>query len=125
VTTTVVDASALAALVFQEPNAEIIAKRLNGASLAAPSLLRFELANVACKKMRVHPAGAVKIVECLIEGLEIGRRIAWHEVDHSGVVLIAQETGLSTYDASYLWLAGWLGADLVTLDTRLANAGTL
>jgi predicted nucleic acid-binding protein len=35
---------------------------------------------------------------------------------------MAQATGLSTYDASYLWLAGAVGADLVTLDARLAAA---
>ena len=39
------------------------------------------------------------------------------------VVLTARATGLSAYDASYLWLAGFLGADLVTLDARLARAG--
>jgi predicted nucleic acid-binding protein len=32
----------------------------------------------------------------------------------------ARLTGLTAYDASYLWLAGWLEADLVTLDRRLA-----
>jgi predicted nucleic acid-binding protein len=29
---------------------------------------------------------------------------------------------VTAYDASYLWLAGFLGADLVTLDDRLAAA---
>ena len=32
------------------------------------------------------------------------------------------ETGLTTYDASYLWLANDLGIELVTLDRRLATA---
>jgi hypothetical protein len=61
----------------------------------------------------------------LNKALDPRRGIEWHDVDHPGVVLIAQETGLSTYDATYVWLAGWLGADLVTLDKRLSNAGTL
>jgi predicted nucleic acid-binding protein len=38
------------------------------------------------------------------------------------VVLIANATGLSTYDASYLWLAGYLEADLATRDRALAAA---
>ena len=42
----VVDASALPALLFAEPEAETIAECLEGARLAAPSLLDFELANV-------------------------------------------------------------------------------
>ncbi len=44
------------------------------------------------------------------------------DVDHADAVLIARATGLTAYDASYLWLAGHLGAELVTLDARLAAA---
>ena len=33
--------------------------------------------------------------------------------------------GLSSYDASYLWLARRLGAELVTLDARLAAAASM
>ena len=39
-----------------------------------------------------------------------------------GMVQLAKETGLTAYDASYLWLARTLDADLVTLDRRLAGA---
>jgi len=38
----VVDASALGALVFGEPGAEIVAKQLSRSTLAAPQLLWFE-----------------------------------------------------------------------------------
>jgi predicted nucleic acid-binding protein len=38
------------------------------------------------------------------------------------VVDLASATGLTAYDASYLWLARHLGAPLVTLDSRLARA---
>ena len=40
----------------------------------------------------------------------------------SAIVQLALETGLSTYDASYLWLARRLGAPLVTFDERLRRA---
>ncbi len=64
----VVDASALAALLFGETGAEAVAARLDGA-------------------------------------LEV-----------------AAATGPTAYDASYLWLARQLGAELVTLDRELAKA---
>lgn len=119
----VVDASALAAVVFSEPDADAVAKRLQGALLAAPSLLGFELANVAWKKARrADAADTTKLVNALLGGLQFAQRIAFHKVDHADVVLIARATGLSTYDASYVWLAGWLGAELVTLDQRLIAA---
>jgi predicted nucleic acid-binding protein len=35
---------------------------------------------------------------------------------------LAERIGLTTYDASYLWLARRTGAELVTLDRRLEAA---
>jgi predicted nucleic acid-binding protein len=43
-------------------------------------------------------------------------------VDHDGTVDLALKTGLTAYDASYLWLARRLGAELVTLDKELGRA---
>ena len=119
----VVDASALAALAFAEPSADLIAKRLQGATVFAPTLLRFELANTAWKKIRRQPSDAVRILTALDLVLSPRWGIDWREVDPADVVIIARATGLSAYDASYLWLAGFLGADLVTLDARLSRAG--
>ena len=48
--------------------------------------------------------------------------LIWLDVDAGDVVLLAHATGTTAYDASYLWLAASLGADLVTLDNRLARA---
>jgi len=44
------------------------------------------------------------------------------EVDHSAIVDLAMDTGLTTYDASYLWIALHLRGKLVTLDKTLRNA---
>jgi predicted nucleic acid-binding protein len=43
-------------------------------------------------------------------------------VDHGGALELAATTGLTAYDASYLWLCRQLGATLVTLDKQLAKA---
>jgi predicted nucleic acid-binding protein len=45
-----------------------------------------------------------------------------HDVDHVAVVNLALDTGLSTYDASYLYLARHLSVPLVTFDRRLQQA---
>ena len=52
----VVDASALGAMVFGEPDAPAVAKELTGSVLVAPHLLWFELASIAFKKAAKHPA---------------------------------------------------------------------
>ena len=106
----VVDASALAA-------------RLGGARLLAPSLLGFELANVCLVKARRHPEQR----EALTAAFRLRARLGVTEmpVDHDRTLEVAAVTGLTAYDAGYLWLARQFGAELVTLDRQLAKAATL
>ena len=110
----VVDASALAALLFGEPEAEAIADRLEGARLAAPALLDFELANVCLMKIRRDPGER----ERLRAAFRLAHRLKVETVaiDHAATLDLAEATGLTAYDASYLWLARALGAELVTLE---------
>jgi predicted nucleic acid-binding protein len=56
-------------------------------------------------------------------GIQIGIELL--EVDHQDLPQLAEEFGLSSYDASYLWLAGQLDGELVTLDRRLERAERL
>ncbi len=118
----VVDASALAALLFGEPEAEAIAGQLNHARLVAPMLLGFELANVCLIKTRRYP----KQASALAAAFRLRDRLAVEEVivDHDDTLALAARTGLTAYDASYLWLSRQLGAELVTLDQQLATAVT-
>ncbi len=116
----VVDASALAALLFGEPEAAAIANRLEGARLAAPLLLNFELANVCLTKIRRQPSQREALRAAF--GLAHRLRVDTVVVDHGATLDLAERTGLSAYDASYLWLTRELGAELVTLDRKLAAA---
>lgn len=116
----VVDASFLAAVIFHEPGHEALADQLRGAAVFAPTILQFEMANVAWKKIRRQPADGVAILTQLRSVMDSASGIQWTDVNVTDVVLIAQATGLTPYDASYLWVAGSLGADLVTLDQQLA-----
>lgn len=118
----VADASALAAVTFREPGVEAMALRLLGAEVFAPRILQFEMANVAWKRMRRQPGEALATLTLLQAALGEGSHIQWMDVNITDVALIAQATGLTPYDASYLWLAASLGADLVTLDRRLHAA---
>ena len=116
----VVDASALGALLFGEPEAEAVAGRLVDARLVAPPLLGFELTNVCLKKSRRHPEQR----SSLTAAFRLRTRLAVEEidVDHDSALELATATGLTAYDASYLWLTRQFGAELVTLDRQLAEA---
>jgi predicted nucleic acid-binding protein len=118
----VVDASALGALVFGEPKAEEMANVLSTGTIVAPALLWFELASIALRKMVIHP----KQKDDILNAFHLGRRLAVEvvEVDHSKVIELARKANLTSYDASYLWLALHLGGELVTLDRKLRKAAS-
>jgi len=116
----VVDASALGALVFGEPKAEEIAKRLGDSPLAAPALIWFELASICLRKIKAHPAQRDQILTAFLMAGKLAIKIV--KVDHWAVVNLADETGLTTYDASYLWLARHLTGELITLDGKMQRA---
>jgi predicted nucleic acid-binding protein len=113
----VVDTSGLGALVFGEPGSGDMAGRLSDVRMIAPSLLWFELANVCIKKIKAHP----ELKEKLSDAFRFARNLPIEivEVDYKEVVELAMTTKLTAYDASYLWLAGSIGADLVTMDRFL------
>jgi len=116
----VVNASALAALLFDEPEAGAVAERLEDGNLVAPALLSFEIASVCLKKLRSSPQQR----EALLAAFALDARMPIEiiEVDHADTLRLAEAFGLSSYDAAYLWLAQKLAAELVTLDRRLQTA---
>jgi predicted nucleic acid-binding protein len=120
----VVDASALAALAFAEPAADSVIDQIDGHRLHAPTLIVFELMNVAWKRSKKQPAATALFLQSLdvLDGLGLRFR----GIDQGEVVRLGLSTGLTAYDATYLWLARALRMPLVTLDTRLgAHAKSL
>lgn len=118
----VADASVLAAIAFGEPDAERWSAALDGALVYAPALLNYELASVARKKCRDHPALTRQVLTALGLALGPSSGIEWIDPSPVDVALLANATGLTVYDASYLWVAGFVGADLATKDASLAAA---
>ena len=115
----VVDASALAALLFGEPQAEQIADRLGQSPLIAPTLLAFEIASVCLQKLRRYPSRRDSVLAAHLLSRQMNIKAV--NVNFDDVVSLAEETSLTVYDASYLWLAQTLDAELVTLDAALAK----
>ena len=110
----------MAAIAFEEPRADEAEELLGSADLLAPQLLAYELTNVAQNKARQFPEDLSAIEQGLLGVLSLD--IGWVDVDHQAVLALALETGLTTYDASYLYVARSLGVTLVTFDTQLKAA---
>ena len=118
--TRVPDASVIAAIVFDEPRADEAASLLDGMDLSAPSLLAYELTNIARTKARQRPERIAEVEQSLSKALSLNIRSV--DVDHGSVLRLALEKGLTAYDASYLYVARLLDAPLVTFDQRLGAA---
>ncbi len=116
----VVDASALAAVLFGEPESSAVEERLTGAAMVAPTLLRYELGSTCLKKIAQNPDKRRQLREALSYYSRL--QIEEVEVPPWEVVPLAEAAELSFYDASYLWLARSLGVALVTLDSKLQSA---
>ena len=114
----VVDCSVLAAVLFDEPERDDALEHLAGRSLHAPTLLDFELANVAVNKSHVGPSDSAELGIADYAELDI----ALHACPPDALVGLALEYRLTAYDAAYLWLAGHLHAPLATFDRKLGEA---
>lgn len=114
----VVDCSALAGIIFEEPWQAHASEKIRGRTMNAPFLLEVELASVAIKK---HKQGYGALVD---KGLERFKalNVTLHQIELKEVLALALQYKLSAYDASYLWLAANLKAPLATFDEKLAEA---
>lgn len=117
--TLVVDASAIAAVLFAEEEGATVRAHVRGESLLAPQLIDYELANICWKRIRRTPGSQLEMLRMLagVDTLSITRV----PVPPSEVVTLAVRTGLTAYDAAYLWLAHSRDLELVTLDNQLAR----
>ncbi len=116
---TVIDASALAAVLFDEPEAAPVLASVSG-KLLAPGLLRYELASVCTTKCIRYPARSDEIESRYRLADELA--IELYEPDWESLPRLARRWALSAYDAAHLQLALARQAPLVTLDARLAAA---
>ena len=116
----VADASLLGALVFGESRAEEAAALVAEDPLYEPTLLAYELISIARKKIFQNPGLHSSIIQALGRGL--AAKMNWVDVDYLETLNLAVESGLTTYDASYLYVAQSLDVGLLTFDAHLRSA---
>lgn len=120
-TSLVCDASALVALLIDAGDAgEWVTEMLDGALLAAPSLIGYETANIIRRHELVGLISSDQAAQAHGDLLDLS-------IEQWPFELLAERawelrSNLSIYDASYIALAERMAAPLVTLDARLARA---
>ncbi|MBP7064389.1 type II toxin-antitoxin system VapC family toxin [Ferrovibrio sp.] len=116
----VVDASALAAVIYGEPEASRMVAALAGTELNAPLLLRAEMANICLMKSRRAAHLHTQLFAAFDHFQHL--RITYHDVADRAAVNLAERHDLTFYDACYLWLANQLDCRLISLDRKLLAA---
>jgi predicted nucleic acid-binding protein len=120
----VCDASAVvAALLDGGPAGTWVAGQLRGRALVAPDLLPFEVANVLRRQELAAAVTADQAAQAHRDLLDLAVELWPYELLAGGSW--ARRETLSIYDAAYIALAERTGADLITLDVRLARAPNL
>jgi len=123
----VLDASLTLAWAFDEEETEytrvVLAQMLEHV-VVAPGVWPLEVANaavMAARRGRIDVSEVRLLIE-LVRGLDVDVDERSCHVAFDDLTTLAQEHGLTSYDAAYLELALRTGAPLATLDAGLARA---
>ena len=119
----VVDASVIAAIAFSEERRDRAERLIGDDDMYAPFLLRYELISIARRKITEEPSKRQDIMDGL--GMAMALPVRLVEVSYPDVLELALAHRLSTYDASYLYVAMTGGMKLVTFDQRLQAAAAV
>ena len=115
----VIDASALLAVLLDEPEREMIVESTKGASLVAPASLVYEVSNALSSLMRRQSLSIAESITVYHAFVRISIRLI--EPDMQAAILVSGEESIYAYDAYFIVCAERMGIPLLTLDRKLAN----
>ena len=117
----VCDASVVVALLLDSgPDGQWAADQLSGPDLFAPSLMPYECANIVRRNELADRVGADQAAQAHADLLDLSVELWPYELLADRVWQL--RANLSSYDAAYVALAEAIGAELATLDRRIARA---
>lgn len=116
----VVDASAIAEVLLNTPNAHAIAQAMGDDTLVAPAHIVVEVASVVRGWLRSDQISAAQSARILREFPELGITT----IDPAAILEHTPRwwANVSAYDAFYVALAEAYDCELLTLDAKLARA---
>jgi len=111
----ILDASAIIAVIADEPEAQIVINCTKGAAIISPNIISCEIANALTRMMR---KGIVTSKEQMIELIQNFKKIPLKmvEIDLEKTLEIAWNFKIYAYDAFYLEAAKRLGFPLISFD---------
>jgi predicted nucleic acid-binding protein len=118
----VLDASAIMAVIVDEPESEIVIRHTKDALIVSPNIISFEIANGITKMVKRKLIDTQEKMIRIIESFE-KIPIKTVEVNLKKSLEIAWQYKIYAYDAFYLETAGRLNIPLLTFDSGMRKIG--
>jgi len=116
------DASAIMAVILNEPNKTRVIKLTENSTLLSPEIISFEIGNALINLLKRQKITETKLLEAYKAFISIPiRNIA---IDIEKALMIACKYNIYAYDAYYLETAYRLKLPLVTFDGLMKEVGT-
>ncbi|MFP3043611.1 type II toxin-antitoxin system VapC family toxin [Treponema primitia] len=115
------DASAIMAIILNEPNRDIVVKLTKGATLLSPEMISFEIGNALISLFKRHKLNETEVLKAYENFTKIPIRTL--NPDMGKALKISCNYTIYAYDAYYLETAYRLKLPLITFDKNMAAVG--
>jgi len=115
------DASAIMAVILNEPNKDTVINQTKNAMLVSPEVISFEIGNALISLFKRHKLTEEKLLEAYKNYATIPIRNI--KVDIEKALKIACKYKIYAYDAYYLEIAYRLKIPLITFDATMKKVG--
>jgi predicted nucleic acid-binding protein len=116
------DASAIMAVIADEPESEIVINYTKDATILSPNIVSFEIANALTKMMKKKVIDTKEKMIALIKNFQ-KIPIKTIDVDLEKSLAIAWDYKIYAYDSIYLEIAKGLNLPLLTFDSGMRRVG--
>jgi predicted nucleic acid-binding protein len=113
------DASAIMAIILNEPNKETVIKLTKGSILVSPEMVPYEIGNALISLYKRHKLDENEVIEAYNTFKKIPLRVL--DVDIEKAFKISCKYNIYAYDAYYLETAKRLKLPLITFDVPMIN----
>jgi predicted nucleic acid-binding protein len=113
------DASAIMAIILNEPNKDLVIKLTKGATLLSPEMISYEIGNALISLYKRHKLKEKEVIDAHNDFMKIPIRTL--AVDMEKALKISCKYNVYAYDAYYLEMAKRLKLPLITFDVPMKN----
>ena len=113
------DASAIMAVILNEPNKDVVIKLTKGSTLLTPEMISYEIGNALISLYKRHKLQEKDVVDAYHDFMKIPIRTL--DVDIEKALKISCKYNIYAYDAYYLETAKRMKLPLITFDVPMKN----